>query len=167
MSPAKSCSDIKDRNLPTGNHDIEIDGQIKKVHCNNDVAGGGWMLIGRSVTGGTGAFGWTQESGSVDDDSSVYSLGSTQIPFSETLATNYTNAKVPGDRQYIVTLPNNFLTDCAATNCQMTSPTNSCPNNLAGNEVFMLDYVGWISANDFFWFREITPNASTGFHADG
>lgn len=169
MLPPKNCEEINTRNLPTGNHDIEIGGQMKRVHCNNDVDGGGWMLIARSVSGGTGPFGWTQESGDVENDNVVFSLGSTTIPFTQVLATNYTNGKAPGDRQYIVTLPNNFLIDCSAASCQTTvsSPTNTCADNINGNDIFMFDYVGWISTNDFFWFREIVEDAGTGFHPDG
>ncbi len=156
MVEVTSCADVKTKSLPTGNYDIDINGQKTKVHCNSDIDGGGWTLVGRSVADGSGAFGWGQKAGSVADDSIPYSLGANALSFTETLIMNYSSGKVPGDRQYIVSLPDDFLTAYATTSFATTvrSPTNSCQNAINGEVDFIFARAGKTS-RDHFWFRNV------------
>jgi len=84
-----------------------------EVYCNldPDMDGGWWALVARSHTSGTtDSFWWLLSRGSIRDDNQAYSLWiqSTELNFSEILATSYTSwktieraAKIGVDRNYI------------------------------------------------------------------
>ncbi len=84
-----------------------------EVYCNldPDMDGGWWALVARSHTSGTtDSFWWLFSRGSIRDDNQAYSLWiqSTELNFSEILATSYTSwktieraVKIGVDRNYI------------------------------------------------------------------
>ena len=165
-----SCADVKATNQPTGEYEILFNGEKIQAHCNNDIDGGGWMLVARSVPGGDSLFGWKQDTGAIDDDTSPFSFDLTGVNFSEVLATDYGMGKRPGGRQFVLTMPDRFFENCSTQSCQTTvsSPTGLCPENVNGQAIFMFRYVGWVNTNaDHFWFREVVDDARTGLRSDG
>lgn len=193
-SPAKTCGEIKVRGLPSGDYEIELNGTLQKVHCNSDVEGGGWMLIARSVAGASSTrFGWKQSTGSLNDDTIPYSLEAQNPSFKSVLVTNYSTAKTPGDHQYIIDIPNDFMMGCASKSCEATptkSPTQSClkhwgnkdlrrPGDGAGelgsdrdtdkDNRFMFQYFGFTNNEDQFFAHERSSDNSDefGFTAGG
>ena len=105
------------------------------------------MLLGRSAANGTSnSFGWRSQTGSIDDMNSPYSLGLVDFPFTEMLVTN-----AAGDRAYIVTAPSNFWSDCQTAGCgtAVSVEAGMC------NNVTMLNFTGYNSDTDRFFFRDL------------
>lgn len=162
--PATSCVELRDRgDTGRGLRTIELAGQELEVFCDQDLAGGGWMLVGRSVAGATGDFGWNTARGSVENDAEPYSMGRTDITVNELLIGDRGDSKTWGDRIYRVDLPDDFLNSCVASSCQTTvsTVTGACDNPT------MFNFAGHVQRTDSFWMRDVAEEVVYGLLPDG
>jgi hypothetical protein len=161
---ATSCAELKARgDSGRGVRTVEIDGSEREVFCEQDLEGGGWMLVGRSVAGGTGNFGWNTSTGSLTNDGAPFSLGRPDIPVNELLIGNRGDGKAWGNRVYRVALPNAFIDSCAASACAttVTTVTGTC------SSTNMFNQAGRTNKADSFWFRDVDGDNPFGLFPDG
>ncbi len=162
--PATSCAELKSRgDTGRGTRTIELGGQSTEVFCEQDLEGGGWMLVGRSVAGGGGNFGWGSAVGSLADDNAPYSLGRTAGAPSELLIGNRGDGKSWGNRVYRVALPNDFIASCSAGACAttVTRVTGTC------DATAMFNFAGRTQKTDSFWFRDVEGDNPYGLFPNG
>ncbi len=136
----------------------DMPGATTDVWCEQQVDGGGWLLVGRSTpVDGAPAFGWGQGSGDVLDDSAPYSLGllAYKFPASELLVGEYTRGKQLGPHAYALTTPPGFPVGFA----DVVGPTSDVHRVLGDCDLpggpFMLKYIGLTEAGDRFRFRDL------------
>jgi hypothetical protein len=149
-----------DPSLVDGIYDVDLDGigpaAVSSVYCDMTTAGGGWTLVGRSVTGGTAAaFGWQGATGSVSDDAAPYSLGPAAgaIAFTEILVASHSGTKAPAVNGYVVPAAADFVSAYAQSSLRSESTTafgGCAPSPF----VTMLLFKGQTDLAGVFWFRD-------------
>lgn len=80
------------------------------AYCEQTIAGGGWTLVARSASGGTGNFGWSSSRGSPSDGDDPYAQNLDKLAaFTEVLvATRATTGLEAGDIVYRLAMPSGF-----------------------------------------------------------
>jgi len=150
----------------TGVYRISLGGTLADVYCDMTTAGGGWTLVGRSASGGTGAFGWNSAQGAISNDAVPYSLGKTAaLNPTQLLYGNYAGALLWGAYIYQQSLPSGFPGSWATTVAQVGYPRAIA----GGNTVFgMTQVVGGTSRTDAFFLRDnLDLSAIYGLKANG
>lgn len=166
-----SCADILAANpqSPSGPYPIADQfGATLRVHCDMDLDGGGWTLVGRSVDGNVeqGNFGWSQRRGDVTELDAPYSLGAFEagIEFEELLVGEWSTGYQWGEHVYRVEVGPGFLqnTDTAVGTVVTTVAGDCEPDGGPG----MLRFAGHTSDTSRFWFRDTDNYEGFGLAAD-
>jgi hypothetical protein len=139
--------------------------------CEMDLGGGGWMLVARSVAGGSAAqFGWRAPTGSLADWSQPYALGALGrgIEFNRLLATSYTGTDTIGEA-YSLGFDEDFEDDCDDEGCRRDNwypYAGGCALSLSLTPSMLL-YAGHNDVTDHFFFRDSSGPYETGLEPDG
>lgn len=118
----------------SGVHTLTVPGNpgaTTEVWCEQELAGGGWLLVGRSAPGAAPAFGWGSAGGDLLDDTQPYSLGllALKFPASEILLGSYTRGKQLTGRAYRMKSPAGFPAGFdlkAAATSEITTVLGDC-----------------------------------------
>ncbi|HEY0132893.1 MAG TPA: hypothetical protein VGB85_02400 [Nannocystis sp.] len=156
----------------------EQPGATIDVWCEQKLAGGGWLLVGRSAPTDTPpAFGWGVATGDVEDDSQPYSLDllTYKFPSSELLIGNYTQGKQPGGNMYQLSAPEGFPFAFAISTGMTSAPQTVLGPCTPDGGPSMLRWIGYTALDDRFRLRDIPENDAndvyglfaTGFHLGG
>ena len=141
-----------------------------EVYCDLEIAGGGWLLAGRSTeAGAAGNFGWRSQTGAADDDELPYSLGFDvhPFPFTELLIGTYDQGKDWGEQVYLLTVPENFVSANAALGQEPTYTEAIKGSCQPADGPTMFNYVGYTDKSVTFWFRDKNAsNADFGLNHD-
>ncbi len=121
-------------------------------------AGGGALLVGRSVAGGGGELGWTVTRGNVRADDAPYALAVVDagIGFTEILVGAHSGTKTFSNNAYTMTVPGGFVAtyaDAAVEVWPVTTVQGTCARPRGPG---MLRYAGFTSSQRAFFFRD-TP----------
>lgn len=140
------------------------------AYCEMTAAGGGWTLVGQSVSDATsGDFGFGSTLGDVNVENKAYSINALEkkLPIHEMLVVTGTR-KAP-HTAYIVKPPAGFpdsFTNSSAVVQSVTQVANpDCPNGsdvVPANGPGMLQWVGFVTATDRFFFRDNKDNGGFG-----
>ncbi len=152
-------------NTTDGIYSIDPDGAgpigSLNVYCDITTDGGGWTLVGRSISGGAStSFGWKSATGSPSDDANVYSVnvGGNSIGFSEMLFGSRGAGKAWGANVFKhVDLPKDFVSAYGTSELVMGLPAvviGAGPMNMASR-------IGYTNQTSTFWFRDQSGMAST------
>lgn len=161
--PCRSCRDrmIVGGATSSGVYRIEgASGEQLSVFCEMTLAGGGWTLVGRSVSGGVAAgFGWRSSHGSALDDQVPYSLDVRRLAVApaEILFGERGQGKAWGSRVYRARLPVGFpsaVESAAGELLDRITVSGTC----GGGGGAMQRYVGFASRTDLFFFRDVPAN---------
>ncbi len=167
----RSCADILAANpqSPSGPYPIADQfGATVRVHCDMDMDGGGWTLVGRSVDENVqqGNFGWSQRRGDVTDLDVPYSLGVFEagIEFDELLVGEWSSGYQWGEHVYRVEAGPGFLqhTNDAVGTVVTTVAGDCTPDGGPG----MFHFAGHTSDTSRFWFRDSDDYQPFGLAAD-
>ncbi len=171
-----SCGEVRDLGGATSGvytiaHPVDV-GQPLTVWCEQSVADGGWILLGRSVEDARDdAFGWTTSRGSLADDAAPYSLGpaALQLPFTQLLLAIHDGDKTPVEHIYALTVPVGFpagFDDHSELNTTIDTLLGDCAPP-GGPE--MLRWLGYTAATDRFRLRDKQDDLSDlfGLRSDG
>lgn len=166
-----SCADILAANpqSPSGPYPIADQfGATLRVHCDMEIDGGGWTLVGRSVEGDfdQGNFGWSQRRGAVTEPDAPYSLGVFEagIEFDQLLVGDWSTGYQWGDHVYRVDVGPGFLqhTDDAVGTVVTTVAGDCSPNGGPA----MFQFAGHTGNTSRFWFRDSSDFEPFGLAAD-
>ena len=163
-----SCAEVQ----ASGVHTIDPDGEGGnapfEAHCEVELAGGGWRLVGRSVDGGNDVMGWRVDRGSVTDTGNPYSLDVVAANLDIDALLLVVREDPP--QAYTIDLPAGFVADYASQSWgasgSITYVDGSCMP--AGGEPTMLRWVGYTELTEGFFFRDISNNETMfGLVANG
>lgn len=150
---------------------VDAADQELTVYCDMDTLGGGWMLVARSVPGGsTGdGFGWQSSSGAITSPNEPYSLDAALVgvAFTEVLVGNRGPGYAWGENVYRLDVPNDFLvnTESSVPVSNLTTVTGDCHPD-GGPD--MLRNAGFVGRDDVFWLRdEVDFQSPYGLQPDG
>ncbi|NDK10263.1 prepilin-type N-terminal cleavage/methylation domain-containing protein [Candidatus Gracilibacteria bacterium] len=96
-NPKANCKRLKQtgNGNNSGIYEINPTGSaVVSVYCDMEIAGGGWTLVARSVTGGTGTFNLTTNNGTLTNLNAAYTLASSNLKYSAQLFTSYSFDRV-------------------------------------------------------------------------
>ncbi|MBN2361099.1 MAG: hypothetical protein JXR83_16710 [Deltaproteobacteria bacterium] len=139
------------------------------VYCDMGTDGGGYMLVGRSVKGGTSStFGWMSNTGSVDGLDNPYSLAT--VPAGFTISQMLIGDRAAGylwrQHVFLMALPRYFVTEYCARAYQVDNATDVFGDCLASPT--RLGYLGYTEKTSLFflsdqaWFSECCGLAPGG-----
>jgi len=162
---ATSCLDIKKRDPfeVSGKKTIVLPNRgAVTVHCEMQLLGGGFTLIGRASTNinVNEPFGWTSATGTIESDA-PYSLDARGLVFSEVLFGEW-KPNGPPTNGVIVDVPPDFLTAYATSALDVRSVSSAsiellgpC-NNLDFNAPQqMVRHIGFTSTTTHFYMRDL------------
>ncbi len=166
----RSCADVSG---PSGPYTVDPDGpgeeEALEVYCEQDLADGGWTLVGRSAEEGSGDMGWTDDLGALHLNDRPYSLDTRKLaPFSETLIVSR-QGRV---QAFTIALPPDFV----ETYLDASWPTQGSLSWVAGpctDLPTMLQNIGYTDRDDGFFMRDnpgddtIFGLQNTGFRFNG
>jgi hypothetical protein len=158
--------------VPSGVYEVSDAAQVVRVYCDMKSFGGGFMLVGRSVVGGAGSFGWRIVAGRVDNDDAPYSLGLVgplaALPFTEVVFGARGDGKVWGANVFRHTVPGDFLVAFQTTGTAQRSATTMAGACDPPNDgPVMLSRLGLTDRKDHFFFSDQVSTPSFGFWPDG
>jgi hypothetical protein len=140
------------------------------VYCDNDTDGGGWTLIGRSVSGGSSSsFGFTSNTGSPSIDTAPYSMAVSLsgLTFTEVLFGAYTSGKTWGPDVFRKTFNSDERLIYSVTTTAAT-PTTTVIGSATPS---MFALMGKTSLSTTFWFRDCDascgPSSAYGLSPSG
>jgi hypothetical protein len=128
-----------------------------EVWCEQELADGGWLLVGRSTASAMAPkFGWGIGTGDVADDANPYALNllALKFPASEILVSVHDGAKIPGAPTYRLTAPAGFpfgFDLLAGATSEITTVLGDC-EPVGGPTV--LRWLGFTKLGDRFRFRD-------------
>jgi len=166
--PPTSCTDVGG---PSDIYTIDPDGpggaDPLMVYCEQDIADGGWTLIGRSESGGVSDMGWGVNSGVVTG-TGPYSLNPVAAGLTVDMLLLVARGTV--DQAYTIDLPDNFVSDYADapwnTGASVTRVSGDCIPN--GDKPAMLQHAGYTDNEDVFFFRDnMSDDILFGLEASG
>lgn len=138
-----------------------------QVYCDQATAGGGWMLVARSVAGGSGSsFGWYYPTGAVADMSQAYSMGvlATGAPFTEVLFGSTTGNNTWGTHAYTHPATNTQLAAAQREPIGIGAPAAA----RGGNAGFgMASWLGYTGQPRIFFARDVPGLEGYGLLASG
>ncbi len=143
-----------------------------EVWCEQEIADGGWMLVGRSAkeSAATG-FGWTQDLGDPALDDQPYSLDAVGLglPMSQILIGAHAGVNRPIDNVYALTVATDFLTAYADQPTKVINFFKVLGDCDPPGGPTMLRWVGYTDLTDRFRLRDLEneDNGSFGLRVDG
>lgn len=161
-----------------GRYRVDLDGRGPMapidVYCDMTTAGGGWVLVARSVEGGDAEhWGWKFSTGTVDDDTAPYALDLAKNPVagvSQMLVGSYSAGK-KWLRAYRYNLPSGFVSAYGAMGVELgtwTTVAGDCvPNPPQGGPQLMLSWAGYTAHDGYFFFRDIDALEGFGLFPGG
>lgn len=174
----RSCLRVRDTAptpVATGAYRLDPDGAGPGLDvlawCEMQVDGGGWMLVGRSVSAGNASrFGWSDLAGAVLDDSQPYALDAqaTGLEFDRMLVTSHDGDKAIVDA-FRLRYDDDFWGRCGDRGCDLDrwfGVAGGCPTSLNLSPT-MLYFAGHHQLSDHFFFRDNSGEFDTGLRADG
>lgn len=143
-----------------------------EVWCEQEIADGGWMLVGRSAEDSdeTG-FGWTQDLGDPAIDDQPYSLDAVSLglPMSQILIGAHEGGNRPIDDVYALTVATDFLTAYADQPAEVINFFKVLGDCDPPGGPTMLRWLGYTDLTDRFRMRDLQneDNGSFGLRVDG
>lgn len=164
--PVHSCAELQayllenDRAVLSGVYTIHLPNSetAVEVYCDLELAGGGWLLAGRSVAfKDSDSFGWRSGTGALADDALPYSLNLQQnpFPFDQILIGTWSEGKEWGENVYRYGVPADLIThedDLVPTTFIEAVKGDCAP--VTGPA--MLDYIGATAKTRAFFLRDTT-----------
>lgn len=171
-APPASCADLLHQSPTLAGKSGKYVVASGAVYCDMTTDGGGWTMIGRSAAGGTGAFGWSQQAGSIDDDTKPYSydLLHNPFPFTDILIGGVTSGKTWGPNAFKVPAPPGFVVSAAKMTVPIAMPAQMAVGTCkpTAGRGWMFNFMGLTDDGQHrFWFCDQTNNNGTGLLAGG
>lgn len=176
---AASCADVRarDPSAETGLTEIFPPGRPEGVvvWCDQEIAGGGWMLIARSTSSGGGGapWGYDAERGSPDDPDTPYSAGVTAFGLE---ATELLVVEVDGDGRpernvYRLAFDEDVIASRTktVTRVEFEIIESECASQIdvTQDHPWMFLYAGCTARTDVFMFRDNPSCDNYGLRPDG
>jgi hypothetical protein len=142
--------------------DPGADGVIE-AYCEMSIRGGGWTLVGASVSGGSGPFGWGAAAGDVRDLSNPYSMGPRGLQLGPSQALGGTRGL--SSLWHVTALPdlqNSSLSDSKTGGANVAPLLSECADNGDAWEFW-----GYTAATNHFRMDNEGGSSPEGLHAGG
>lgn len=168
-----SCGEARVMGMATsGLQKIATPAGTVEVWCEQEVADGGWMLVGRSAKEGTATgFGWGDDFGAAAQFDSPYSLDAITLalPMTQILIGVHEGGNRPVKTIYALTVPVDFLTAYPAVSAPISTTFTVAGSCSPPDGPDMLSYAGFTDLNDRFRLRDLAglESDSYGLLADG
>jgi len=157
-----------------GKYTIVPSGVSVEVWCDMTTDGGGYTLVGRSVSGANPdtEFGWRRGSGSINDTGKPYSLNLEKNPvrFTRVLLGDYSSGMTWGANVFKIIVPQDFVMTYGQSSTTLTRPSTMVVGTCAPREGrgWMFNYAGHTeNTDDFFWFRDQSSYTLNGLGNGG
>lgn len=146
-------------------------GQTVDVHCDMEIAGGGWTLVGRSAGDvQLTSFGWMSARGNVANDAEAYSLDLVAHPidFTEILLGDYAAGKQWGGYAYQFGVGSGYV-ETYANSLLKLGPPQTILGGCTPWSTWMFQHGGYTSVDQAFFFRDLDfkDDAYFGLLANG
>lgn len=166
-----TCAEARDQGgLTSGVYTLQVPGdpgETVDVWCEQEVAGGGWLLVGRSAPSERAPmFGWGIASGDLGDDAVPYALGllALEFPASEVLLGSRDDGKQPSDHVYRLSTPVGFPLGFdlgAGVTTAIETVLGDCAPD---NGPTMLRSLGFTKLTDRFRLRDVVDGGADDVH---